>query len=155
MMRVALPAAALALLLPAAALAQTSTTTATAGAPQEAAAQRAAVIGVLDKRVGNTAEFRLKPGERFEFGRLRGVMQTCERTEPYEPKQSAAFVQIIDQVPALRRNEAPPPKTVFSGWLFAESPSLNPFVHQVYDVWLSSCTIDRPDRPSAPAPSGN
>ena len=35
---------------------------------------RTAVIGVLDKRLGTTAEFTLKPGERFSFGRIAGIL---------------------------------------------------------------------------------
>lgn len=169
----ALPAAALALLATAA-LAQE----AKAPAPQKSAAKAAstaapkaapkagpqvaaptsppkgtdpvAVIGVLDKRQGSTAQFTLKPGERFQFGRLSGILRTCDRTQPYERQQSAAFLQVVDQPPTLRGRPAPKPVVAFSGWLFAESPSLNPFVHPVYDVWLKSCTMHFPDGPSAP-----
>ena len=28
---------------------------------------------------------------------------------------------------------------VFSGWMFASSPALNPLEHPVYDVWVLSC----------------
>jgi len=127
-----------------------------ASAPQArrpaAPTERTAVIAVLDKRLGTTADFTLNPGQRFAFGRLSGVLQTCERTQPHERPQSGAFVQVIEQPPG-RANQAPPkPRLVFSGWLFAESPSLNPFIHPVYDVWLKSCTMRFPDGP--PAPSG-
>ena len=27
----------------------------------------------------------------------------------------------------------------FNGWMFSSSPSLTPFDHPVYDVWLVSC----------------
>lgn len=109
-----------------------------------------AVIAALDKRLGTTAEFTLTPGERFTFGRLSGVMQSCERTQPFERKQSAAFVQVVEQPTALQGQAKPAVRTVFSGWLFAESPSLNPFVHPVYDVWLKSCTMRFPDGPKPP-----
>lgn len=106
-----------------------------------------AVIGVLDKRQGTTAEFTLKPGERFQFERLSGILRTCEHTRPYEVAQSAAFVQVIDQPPTLRGRPSVKPVVAFSGWLFAESPSLNPFQHPVYDVWLKSCTMHFPEGP--------
>jgi hypothetical protein len=115
--------------------------------------ERTAVLAALDKRLGTTAEFTLKPGERFRFGRLSGVLRTCERTQPFERKQSAAFVQLVEQPVGLEGKAAPKPVLIFSGWLFAESPSLNPVVHPVYDVWLRSCTMRFPDGPKPPSSS--
>ena len=138
---------------PKAAPAPTAATTA-APAPRRATApgERTAVIGVLDKRLGTTGEFTLKPGERFSFGRISGILRTCERTQPHERPQSGAFVQVVERPLTLQGQPQAPLKTVFSGWLFAESPSLNPFVHPVYDVWLKSCTMRFPD---GPGPAGN
>ena len=28
---------------------------------------------------------------------------------------------------------------VFNGWMFSSSPSITPFDHPVYDVWLKRC----------------
>ena len=28
---------------------------------------------------------------------------------------------------------------VFNGWTFFSSPSINPFEHPVYDIWLTNC----------------
>ncbi|MDA9108006.1 DUF2155 domain-containing protein [Candidatus Pelagibacter sp.] len=28
---------------------------------------------------------------------------------------------------------------VFNGWMFSSSPSITPFDHPVYDVWLIKC----------------
>jgi hypothetical protein len=129
---------------------------------------REAVVGVLDKRLGRTEFFTLKPGDRFRFGTLEGILRTCEQTLPWErPKRSGAFVQVTETPRAVSRRarEAPERKLVFSGWLFAESPSLNPLRHPVYDVWLKSCTMRFPGTPppataasaqrrrSAPAPA--
>lgn len=119
-----------------------------AATPATAPADREAVIGVLDKRLTTSQEFTLKPGERFTFGTLNGILHTCEQTEPYERPQSAAFVQVTETPRPRTRDEKVQPRTVFSGWLFAESPSLNPMRHPVYDVWLKSCTINRPEGPS-------
>ena len=30
---------------------------------------------------------------------------------------------------------------IFSGWMMASSPALNPLEHPVYDVWVINCTI--------------
>jgi hypothetical protein len=121
----------------------------TAAANTPAADAREAVIGVLDKRLGRTEFFTLKPGERFRFGDLSGVLRTCERTAPWErPTQSGAFVQVAETPRQIRRGDrAAQPRMIFSGWLFAESPSLNPMRHPVYDVWLKSCAMRFPDTP--------
>ncbi len=116
---------------------------------------RVAVIGALDKRHGTSAEFILKPGENFEFGRLRGILRTCETTAPWEQRQSGAFVQIVETPLPRTRRENPQPRTVFSGWLFAESPSLNPMAHPTYDVWLKSCTMHFPDGPASASADGS
>ena len=115
---------------------------------------RVAVIGALDKRLGTTAEFTLKPGERFTFGRLSGILRSCEKTQPFERKQSAAFLQIVESPRPTTRDATPKPRVAFSGWLFAESPSLNPMQHQVYDIWLKSCTMSFPDGPKPPTLAG-
>lgn len=114
-----------------------------------------AVIGILNKRLGQSVEFRLAPGQQFTHESLSGTLHACERTAPWETrKEAGAFVQIIE-TPArvLQTAEPPPPRTIFSGWLFAHSPSLNPLRHPVYDVWLKSCTMDAPDGPKPAAGS--
>ena len=114
--------------------------------------ERQAVIGVLDKRTGKTESFTLKPGEPFRFGRITGILRTCETAKPYEPQQSAAYVQVEEQRQALGGRPQPPPQRLFSGWLFAEAPGRNPLQHPVYDVWLKRCTMYLPEGP-APASS--
>ena len=100
-------------------------------------AERVARVAVLNKQTAKVQEFALKPGMRATYGRLSVTLRACETTPPWErPAQTGAFVQIDD---AASR------KRVFSGWLFAESPSLNPFDHPVYDVWVKSCAMSFPE----------
>lgn len=113
-----------------------------------------AVIGVLDKRMGTTTEFRLKPGERFAWKKISGVLRACYLSEPWQKPQTGAFVQVWETLPEGKKDKAVRRKAVFSGWLFLENPSLNPFVHPAYDVWLKSCTISRPDGPRSARSSG-
>lgn len=141
-----------ALLLAAPLCAQTVAQTAPKHAlPEAVGNQPVAVLGFLDKRLGTSTFVTLKPGQNFRFGRLSGILRTCDKTAPYERPQSAAFVQVVEHVQPVGQKKPLPPKLVFSGWLFAESPSLNSFTHPVYDVWLRSCTIKFPDGPTAPA----
>lgn len=106
---------------------------------------RVLVVGALAKRTGETRFLTLKPGQYVDFAGIRITARTCETTPPWEwPKLSGAFLQVDERL-------AGQVKRVFSGWLYAESPSLNVMEHPRYDVWLKSCTMRFPDGP-APAP---
>lgn len=102
-------------------------------------AERVIVFAVLNKNNGQTRDFRLKPGAVVNFGRLTIRARACEATPPWDRPWSGAFLQIDDRP---RRGGQ---KRVFSGWLFAESPSINSFDHPVYDVWVKSCAMSFPE----------
>lgn len=115
-------------------------------------AERVLVIGALAKRTGQTQFFTLKPNQYVDFGGLRIIARTCETTPPWEsPPLSGAFLQVNERLAGQ------PARRVFSGWLYAESPSLNVMEHPRYDVWLKSCTMRFPDGPKLrpPAPSSS
>ena len=100
-------------------------------------AQRVATIAALNKQNGRVQEFLVRPGTRIAFGRLSITLRSCETTPPWErPVLTGAFVQ-IDDVSVRKR--------LFSGWLYAESPSLNSFDHPVYDVWVRNCAMTFPE----------
>ena len=43
---------------------------------------------------------------------------------------------ILRYYPSFKKNDE---VFVFNGWMFSSSPSIEPFDHPVYDVWLASC----------------
>jgi hypothetical protein len=103
--------------------------------------ERVLVIGALAKRTGETRFLTLKPGQYIDFAGIRITARTCETTPPWEwPKLQGAFLQVDERLAGHVRR-------VFSGWLYAESPSLNVMEHPRYDVWLKSCTMRFPDGP--------
>ena len=109
----------------------------TGGTPM---AQRVAVIGLLNKRNGESREVTLKPGEAKRYGDAVIRLAACEQTAPYEADQlTGAFVQL--DVRGADRNW----RRAFSGWLFKERPALNVVPHPVYDVWTKSCAMTFPD----------
>lgn len=109
---------------------------------------RVLVVGALVKRTGETKFLTLKPGQYIDFAGIRITARTCETTPPWEsPRLSGGFLQVHERLgdrPATR---------VFSGWLYAESPSLNVMQHPRYDVWLKSCTMRFPEGPAPRPPS--
>lgn len=110
--------------------------------------ERVLVVGALAKRTGQTRFLTLKPGQMIDFAGIRITARTCETTPPWEwPKLQGAFLQVDERLAGQVRR-------VFSGWLYAESPSLNVMAHPRYDVWLKSCTMRFPDGPAPRTPPG-
>lgn len=105
-----------------------------------AMADRVAVIGVLNKRNGESREIALKPGQAMRVGDVIVRLRACDTTAPWEDqKLTGAFVQTDV------RNRDGSWRRIFSGWLYKESPSLNAVEDPNYDVWPKSCTMVHPD----------
>ncbi len=104
-------------------------------------AQRVAVLGLLNKRNGESREITLKPGQATRIGDVVVRLRACEKTAPWEQDQlTGAFAQVI-----VRGSDAKW-RRAFSGWLFKERPGLNVVQHPIYDVWTKSCTMSFPDK---------
>lgn len=101
-------------------------------------AERVVTIAGLNKRNGKSVEIAVKPGAVVTYGPLTIAVRTCETTPPWEQKLSGAFLQIHERRAATSRR-------IYSGWMFAESPSLNPLEHPLYDVWVKSCAMTFPE----------
>lgn len=102
--------------------------------------RRVAVLGLLNKRNGESRDVTLRPGQAIRIGDVVIRLRACETTAPWEEqKLTGAFVQtdVHNRDGSWRR--------VFSGWLYKESPSLNAVEDPVYDVWPKSCTMLHPD----------
>jgi hypothetical protein len=102
--------------------------------------ERVVTFAALDKRTGLTHEFVVKPGATVSFETLTIKVRTCETTPEWEQKQTAAFLQIFEP-----QGKAATPTKIYSGWMFAESPSLNPLEHPRYDVWVRNCAMTFPE----------
>jgi hypothetical protein len=115
--------------------------------------ERVAVLGLLNKRNGQSRDVTLKPGQGMEIGDVRIRLRACERTAPWEPEQlTGTFAQVdIRGTDGVWRRP-------FSGWLYKERPNINVVQHPIYDVWAKSCTMSFPatgpetERLSSPAP---
>jgi hypothetical protein len=113
------------------------TTLANGGTPM---AQRVAVIGLLNKRNGDTRDITLKPGQATRIGDVVLRLRACERTAPWEQEQlTGAFVQVV--VRGVDKKW----RRTFSGWLYKERPALNAVQHPIYDVWTKSCAMTFPE----------
>lgn len=122
-------------------------------------AERIAVLGLLNKRNGQTRDIELKPGEAIRFGKVVVRLRACEKTAPWEthPDQGA-FVQLIVNERPTGTTEAERWHQVFSGWLFKENPAANVVEHPIYDVWVKACKMSFPGEEEAieaKPPAGN
>ena len=108
-------------------------------------AERVAVLGLLNKRNGQTRDIELKPGEAIRFGKVVVRLRACEKTAPWEtyPDQGA-FIQMLVRERPAGTNDAERWAQVFSGWLFKENPAANVVEHPIYDVWVKACKMSFP-----------
>lgn len=113
-------------------------------------AERVAVLGLLNKRNGQTRDIELKPGEAIRLGKVVVRLRACEKTAPWEtyPDQGA-FVQLIVNERPPGTTEAERWQSVFSGWLFKENPAANVVEHPIYDVWVKACKMSFPGEEEA------
>ncbi len=121
------------------------------GTPME---ERIAVLGLLNKRTGESRDLELKPGQELRYGKVVIRLRACEKTRPWETfPDEGAFVQLeVRQRPA-GTNDAERWERVFSGWLFKENPAANVVQHPVYDIWVKSCKMSFPGEEEAPLKS--
>lgn len=116
---------------------------------------RVATLGLLNKRNNVTQDLILKTGEARRVGNVVVKLATCERTLPWErPPETGAFVQVFVEERATAQDKLAW-HTVFSGWLFKNSPSLNVVEHPVYDVWVKDCAMKFPGEDENPAPAAS
>ena len=93
-------------------------------------------INVLDKVSSKNTILKLNLGEEKKFQNLLIKVLKCEISKFDDDPEITAYIQVKDL--NISDNEK---VFVFNGWTFSSSPTLNPFDHPVYDLWLSSCKI--------------
>ena len=91
-------------------------------------------IKVLDKISSKNTLVKLKNGEEIKFKDLMIKSIKCKNSEFDDNPEITAYIQVSD-LTNKNKNDV----FVFNGWMFSSSPSIAPFDHPVYDVWLVSC----------------
>ena len=93
-------------------------------------------INVLDKVSSKNTILKLLLGEEKRFQNLLIKVLKCENSKFDDDPEITAYIQVKDL--NISDNEK---VYIFNGWTFSSSPTLNPFDHPVYDLWLSSCKV--------------
>ena len=91
-------------------------------------------LKILDKISSKNTLVKLKNGELVEFKDLSLKSLKCKNSEFDDNPEITAYIQVKD-LTDKNNNEV----FVFNGWMFSSSPSITPFDHPVYDVWLVNC----------------
>ena len=96
--------------------------------------EKFAEILVLDKVSSKTTKLKLTIGEELFFQNLNINILKCQNSKFDDDPEVTAFMQVIDL-----KNKDKDKVFVFNDWTFASSPSIRPFDHPVYDIWLKRC----------------
>mgnify|MGYP000155934503 FL=1 len=91
-------------------------------------------IKVLDKISSKNILIKLKNGEVKKYKDLMIKSMKCKNSEFDDNPEITAYLQVQDLT-----NKDNDDVYVFNGWMFSSSPSLTPFDHPVYDIWLVNC----------------
>ena len=91
-------------------------------------------IKILDKISSKNTLIQLKNGDELRYKDLSIKSMKCKNSEFDDNPEITAYIQVKDL-----NNKNKDDVFVFNGWMFSSSPSITPFDHPVYDIWLISC----------------
>ena len=91
-------------------------------------------IKILDKVSSKSSLLKLKIGEQKKFRNLLIKSLNCKNSEFDDNPEITAYIQVQDLT-----NKDNDEVFIFNGWTFSSSPTINPFDHPVYNIWLTKC----------------
>ena len=91
-------------------------------------------IKILDKISSKNELVKLQNGIETTYKDLLIKSIKCRNSEFDDNPEITAYVQVRDLI--SKNNDD---VYIFNGWMFSSSPSLKPFDHPVYDIWLVGC----------------
>ena len=91
-------------------------------------------IKILDKISSKNTFIELKNGKDIKYKDLLIKSMKCKNSEFDDNPEISAYIQVKD-ITSKNKDDV----FVFNGWMFSSSPSIAPFDHPVYDIWLVGC----------------
>ena len=91
-------------------------------------------IKILDKISSKNELIKLVNNKEFIYKDLSIKSIKCTDSKFDDNPELKAYIQVRDLTKKDRNNVY-----VFNGWMFSSSPSIAPFDHPVYDIWLVNC----------------
>tara|TARA_Y100000816_G_C25604705_1_gene323789 strand:- start:18 stop:425 length:408 start_codon:yes stop_codon:yes gene_type:complete len=93
-----------------------------------------AILTILDKVNSQSDIVEIEVGREYRFKNLSINILKCNNSEFDDDPEVTAYMQVRDTV-----NKDDNKVFIFNDWTFASSPSIRPFDHPVYDIWLKKC----------------
>ena len=93
-----------------------------------------AVLTILDKVNSQSDIVEVEVGTEYKFKNLSINILKCNNSKFDDDPEVTAYMQVRDTV-----NKDQNKVFIFNDWTFASSPSIRPFDHPVYDIWLKKC----------------
>ena len=91
-------------------------------------------IKILDKISSKNELIILVNNKEYIYKDLAIKSIKCTDSKYDDNPEVKAYIQVRDLTKKDRNNVF-----VFNGWMFSSSPSIAPFDHPVYDIWLVNC----------------
>jgi hypothetical protein len=91
-------------------------------------------IKILDKVSSKSSLLKLKIGKEKKFKNLLIKSLKCKNSEFDDNPEITAYIQVQDLT-----NKGNDEVFIFNGWTFSSSPTIRPFDHPVYNIWLIKC----------------
>ena len=89
---------------------------------------------ILDKVNSKSDIVKIEVGKEYIFKNLSINILKCNNSKFDDDPEVTAYMQVKDIV-NIDENKV----YIFNDWTFASSPSIRPFDHPVYDIWLKKC----------------
>tara|TARA_B100001057_G_scaffold277718_1_gene278006 strand:- start:1421 stop:1828 length:408 start_codon:yes stop_codon:yes gene_type:complete len=93
------------------------------------------IIKILDKISSKNDRIKLQNNNEIIFKDLSIKSMKCSNSEFDDNPEIKAYIQVKDLTNINKDNVF-----IFNGWMFSSSPSIKPFDHAVYDIWLIGCS---------------
>ena len=91
-------------------------------------------LNILDKVSSKSSNLTIEIGKELMFQNLLIKVLKCYNSEFDDDPEVTAYLQVRDLTTSNKDKVF-----VFNDWTFASSPSIRPFDHPVYDIWLKKC----------------
>ena len=91
-------------------------------------------IKILDKVSSKNKLLKLKIGIEVKYKNLLIKSLKCKNSEFDDNPEITSYIQVKDIA-----NKGNDEVFIFNGWTFSSGPSINPFDHPVYNIWLIKC----------------
>ena len=101
---------------------------------EQAKNEKLVELKILDKVSSKNYTILLKIGQEKKVNNLMIKVLKCQNSKFDDNPEITAYIQVKD-LNIKQKDKV----FIFNDWTFASSPSLKPFDHPVYDIWLNKC----------------